>query len=55
MTNYKDFKNELLKDPKVKVAYDELALDYKNIQAAIDKRKENNEQKELSKIDNTNQ
>ena len=49
MSEYSEFKQELLKNPKVKAEYDALAPEYDIIQAMIDARKEQNiTQKELS-------
>ena len=49
MIKYEDFKKEILKDPEVKTAYDELSPEYDIIQAMIDARnKEGLTQKELS-------
>lgn len=49
MTNYKDFKEQLLQDPEVKAEYDALEPEFDIIQAMIDVRKRLNlTQKELS-------
>ena len=49
MSEYSEFKQELLKNPIVKAEYDALAPEYDVIQAMIDARKEQNiTQKELS-------
>ena len=49
MSEYNEFKQELLKNPIVKAEYDALAPEYDIIQAMIDARKEQNiTQKELS-------
>ena len=49
MSEYSDFKQELLKNPAVKAEYDALAPEYDIIQAMIDARKEQNlTQKDLS-------
>ena len=49
MSEYNEFKQELLKNPRVKAEYDALAPEYDIIQAMIDARKEQNiTQKELS-------
>ena len=50
MSEYSDFKEELLKNPIVKAEYDALAPEYDIIQAMIDARKKQNiTQKELSR------
>ncbi len=38
MKSFKQFKNQLLKDPKIKEEYDKLAPEYQLIQAVIRKR-----------------
>jgi len=38
MKSFKQFKNQLLKDPKVKVEYDKLTPEYQLVQAVIRKR-----------------
>ena len=49
MSEYNEFKQELLKKPRVKAEYDALAPEYDIIQAMIDARKEQNiTQKELA-------
>lgn len=49
MTEFEEFKNELLSDPEVKKEYDALEPEYDIIQAMIDARiKQNITQKELS-------
>ena len=49
MIKYEDFKTEILKDPEVKTAYDELSPEYDIIQAMIDARKSQHmTQKDLS-------
>jgi transcriptional regulator with XRE-family HTH domain len=49
MSEYNEFKQELLKNPRVKAEYDALAPEYDIIQAMIDARKEQNiTQKELA-------
>ena len=49
VSEYSEFKKELLKNPAVKAEYDALAPEYDIIQAMIDARKEKNiTQKELS-------
>ena len=49
MSEYSEFKQELLKNPLVKAEYDALGPEYDIIQAMIDARKEQNlTQKELS-------
>lgn len=49
MSNYEEFKDELLKDPMVKAEYDALEPEFNIIQAMIDARKKQNlTQKELS-------
>ncbi|SDP06348.1 helix-turn-helix domain-containing protein [Selenomonas ruminantium] len=49
MSEYSEFKQELLKNPIVQAEYDALAPEYDIIQAMIDARKEQNiTQKELS-------
>ena len=49
MIKYEDFKKEILKDPEVKTAYDELSPEYDIIQAMIDTRKRQHmTQKDLS-------
>ena len=49
MTNYNDFKEQLLQDPEVKAEYDALEPEFDIIQAMIDARKKLNlTQKELS-------
>ena len=49
MSEYSEFKQELLKNPAVKAEYDALAPEYDIIQAMIDARKEQNlTQKDLS-------
>lgn len=50
MTNFSEFKEELLKDPEVGKEYDALEPEFNIIQAMIDTRKQQNmTQKELSK------
>lgn len=50
MTNFSEFKEELLKDPEVRKEYDALEPEFNIIQAMIDTRKQQNmTQKELSK------
>ena len=41
-TDYKDFKREMLKNPKVKAEYDKLQPEFEMIQAFIDARKNKN-------------
>lgn len=49
MSSYSEFKMELLEDPEVKAAYDELQPEYDIIQAMVDARKSQNmTQKDLS-------
>lgn len=49
MVKYEDFKKEILKDPEVKTAYDELSPEYDIIQVMIDTRKSQHmTQKDLS-------
>ena len=49
MSSYSEFKMELLEDPEVKAAYDELQSEYDIIQAMVDARKSQNmTQKDLS-------
>ena len=49
MTKYEDFKKEILTDPEVKRAYDELSPEYDIIQAMINTRKSQHmTQKQLS-------
>ncbi len=49
MSSYSEFKKELLTDPEVQAAYDELQPEYDIIQAMIDARKSQHmTQKELS-------
>ncbi len=49
MSSYREFKKELLADPEVKEAYDELQPEYDIIQAMIDTRKSQHmTQKDLS-------
>lgn len=49
MTNYNDFKEELLQNPEVKAEYDALGPEFDIIQAMLDARKRLNlTQKELS-------
>lgn len=49
MIKHEDFKKEILKDPEVKTAYDELSPEYDIIQAMIDTRKSQHmTQKDLS-------
>lgn len=56
MTNYIKLKNEALKDPKVKEAYDSLELEFSIIRQIIDKRlKRGISQKELAKKIGTGQ
>lgn len=51
MSNYNEFKRELLKNPDVKAEYDALEPEFNIIQAMIDARKQQNlTQEELSKI-----
>ncbi|MBU1200226.1 helix-turn-helix domain-containing protein [Patescibacteria group bacterium] len=38
MKSFKQFKNQLLKDPKIKVEYDKLTPEYQLVQAVIKKR-----------------
>ena len=42
MSSYSEFKMELLEDPEVKAAYDELQPEYDIIQAMVDARKSQN-------------
>ena len=56
MTNYIKLKNEALKDPKVKEAYDSLELEFSIIRQIIDKRlKRGISQKDLAKKIGTKQ
>lgn len=49
MTNFKDFKNQMLSNPEVRAEYDALEAEFDIIQAMIDARKTQNlTQKELS-------
>ena len=49
MIKYEDFKKEILSDPEVKNAYDELSPEYDIVQAMIDTRKSQHmTQKDLS-------
>ena len=49
MSSYSEFKMELLEDPEVKAAYDELQPEYDIIQAMVNARKSQNmTQKDLS-------
>lgn len=51
MSNYKDYKEKALNNPKVKAEYDALAPEYDLIQAMIDARvNQNLTQKELAEI-----
>lgn len=56
MTNYIKLKNEILKDPKVKEAYNNLELEFSIIKQIIDKRlKRGISQKDLAKKIGTKQ
>ena len=49
MTNYQEFKKEMLSNPEIKAEYDDLEAEFDIIQAMIDARKKQNiTQKELS-------
>jgi ribosome-binding protein aMBF1 (putative translation factor) len=56
MRDWKDLKKEILSDPKVKQAYDDLEFEYAIYQAILDKRiKDGITQKELAKRIGTKQ
>ncbi|MCX6751236.1 MAG: helix-turn-helix transcriptional regulator [Candidatus Nomurabacteria bacterium] len=56
MTNYIKLKNEILKDPKVKEAYNNLELEFSIVRQIIDKRsKRGISQKDLAKKIGTGQ